>query len=150
MSLRCEHRASFAKVEVSSEVEVPGNDGSVSEIGVRVTTEMGIFHGIPGQWIGLWSIIQMPAGGEVILPVRGNSQPRDCFQTNPSNEFRCDADSARVRIGGAAEFKLVNDGGRFGGFGEIEHHAPAIRCGEGRHRMKETGVSHIRWVPEVP
>jgi hypothetical protein len=165
--------------------------GFSNAIGLRATTSLDILNGTPGQAIDLWSILQIPHGGEMRMPTRGMALPRDYFDPCPCEEMSRGEEEFTLRIGGAAVFKIgispascagqmayvrpvdggwlvltrsfpvdagrrycdapldalasqgdaaqfFNDGGQYGGFGELEHHSPALICGDGPQQYAET------------
>jgi hypothetical protein len=168
---------------------LPG--GFAHAIGLRATTSLEILNGTPGQAVDLWSILQIPHGGEMLMPTRGLALPRDYFDPCPPAEMTCGEGEFGLRIEGAAVFKIgippaqcaghmayvrpvdggwlvltrdfpvdpgrrycdapldapdsqgdaaqfFNDGGQYGCFGELEHHSPALICGEGPRKYAET------------
>jgi hypothetical protein len=166
-------------------------DGFAHAIGLRATTSLEILDGTPGQAVDLWSILQIPHGGEMRMPTHGLALPRDYFDPCPVEEMTAGEGDFALRIGGAAVFKIgippascagrlayvrpvdggwlvltrsfpvdagrrycdapldalasqgdaaqfFNDGGQYGCFGELEHHSPALVCGDGPQQYAET------------
>jgi len=70
------------------------------------TTSVKILGGTPGQPVDLWSIVQVPIGGIMLMPTVGNPSPRDYFSPCPSGEIQSCAEVFSLRIGGPDLFKV--------------------------------------------
>lgn len=75
-------------------------------IGIQMTTRLEILGGTPGVAVDLWSILQVPLGGEMQVPVTSPPAFRDYFSPCPSSETSTHAGLFRVRIGGRSTFKI--------------------------------------------
>jgi hypothetical protein len=118
LDLRCPHadrhlrlglRRRFALIDPRS---LSRRDAAV---GLAVTTTMEILDGSPDQAADLWSIIQVPVGGRMLMPLTGPSKVRDYFDPCPRTELEERADTFSLKIGGSAMFKVGVGPGRVAG-----------------------------------
>lgn len=183
------HRKSFVAVEIRRtfyrQPLIPAGlvDGGV-HIAYQTDTRLTILDGTEGQPVGLWSLVQIPAGGRLMVHTVGEARLRDYFAPIPASHWECGGAGLSLAITGAQQFKVgvaphavagrltysrgvsdgtlsidrffnvspwrvyadhplldeygqgdavqvYNDGGDFGGFGEMEHHAPQLIVGRG-------------------
>jgi hypothetical protein len=75
-------------------------------IGFRMTTTLEILGGTAGQPADLWSILQVPCGGRMLVPTVCTPHPRDYFDPCPSGEFVSRPGLFDLRIGGGTMFKI--------------------------------------------
>ncbi len=75
-------------------------------MGLITTTTMEILDGTPGQFVDLWSILQVPSGGHMLMPAVGQPTPRDYFEPCPPDEMVASDGRFSLRIGGPAIFKI--------------------------------------------
>jgi hypothetical protein len=202
--LTCAHSDKNVKLRLHREWNLlPQEDGDKDgqQIGFRMTTELEILEGTPGQPVDLWSLLQVPVGGQMLMPVCGIAAPRDYFDPTPTTEMESVPGTFRLRIGSRSMFKIglspdqsygriayirpvgdlrlvlirhfqvhadlrycdapltdlgnqgdavqfCNDGGKFGKFGEMEHHSPALICGTGPQSRVESTATSVRLMPE--
>ena len=152
----------------------------VSHAGVAIDSTLAADGDLPDEVRpGLWTLLQLPGGGEFILPIRAGAEPaaligepvytiekdrlRCRVETDASFKFSLRADDCLGRMAcihrdgdhpalvtcrfpvreqslyadapcadlsdtGHVQQVYVDDGG-FGGFGELEYHAPALEAG---------------------
>lgn len=171
-----------------------------SQIAYRTDTELLLLDGPEGQRIGLWSLLQIPAAGELSIARTSAHAPgyRDYFSPMPESHLTGSDTAWKIRITGDRQFKIgflpdacagqlsytrpvqsgqsitiqrhfdvsswqpyidvpldnpdsagdcvqvYNDGGDFGGFGEMEYHSPALTFGFGPQRMIDTSLTVVR------
>lgn len=109
VSLRSAHREARLELRLRKslrmlrpELLAPGLQG----IALRAETSLEILDGIRGQPVDLWSLIQIPFGGQIIVPTMDQPRPRDHFAPCPASEYAVDGRQLRIRIGGSSPFKL--------------------------------------------
>lgn len=203
IDVRSPHRDAHLKVRLTRSIESLPPE-SLAEVGPSIafltTTGLEILGGTHGQPVDLWSILQVPAGGEVVVPVSQGAAPRDYFKPCPRSELTSRDGNFHVKLAGRSQFKLgfqpgrirgpisygrpvpggilslqrsfpvhpaatycdspmsdlssqgdavqiYCDDGSFGGFGEIEHRSPAIRCGVGPQILSETTITTLSITP---
>ena len=104
LSLICSHSNAFLDLRIERHFNLLPN--GAQGIGVQADTMLHIENGTPGQRVDLWSILQLPFGGHVRIPVIGTPSPRNYFDPCPSGEMTEDRGQFSVRIGGSAVFKI--------------------------------------------
>jgi len=62
--------------------------------------------GAGGDGIGLWSVLQLPVGGEMLLAGRGESGLRDHFAPIPHDFWQQDEGILRLKISGDHQYKV--------------------------------------------
>lgn len=165
-------------------------------IAFQTENELRILEGTVGQPVDFWSLLQVPAGGRMLiatgkppvfqdylepiapehhaatnhgleLSITGRHQykvglPADVvtgrmayirpiasramvvfrqFTPMPSQPY-CDVPLANIDAPGDA-VQIYNDGGEFGGFGEMEYHTPALTLGEGNDHLLDTNITIV-------
>ncbi len=171
----------------------------VSHTGIALESELSANGDLPpGVRPGLWNLVQVSGGGEIVLPLAGESEPTALFgtpaystdrgvltcpvSTDKSFKISLHADESRgfmayLNVNGpspilvtcrfpvldrslcadAPYWDLSDDGhvqqvyvddGRFGGFGELEYHTPALEPGE-REEIQDRGEVHAFSGPEA-
>jgi hypothetical protein len=202
--LRNRHRQSEVTVEMSrcfSVAELSEAPFFKSWLAYRTDNEVTIVKGTRGQRLGLWSLLQVPGGGEVIIAGRESPAFRTHFGCVPKALLKHRRQETRFEITGRHQFKvglsaavltgrmayvrpvnegylviyrqffpqpwrtycdvpmqdlksqgdavqIYNDGGEFGGFGEMEYHSPMIEVGRGTDRLLDSNLTVIGWVSE--
>jgi hypothetical protein len=198
IALQCAHSDGACELQIRRTWDLLTPDHPQDRsIRLRTATRMEILGGTHGQAVDLWSLIQIPPGGEIMMASPGISCPRNHFDPCPPGEFDARDGHFRLRIGGNAVFKIglspqhssgkiiysrpvaqgrlelcrefpvdptmrycdapldahdaqgdavqfFNDGGQHGGFGELEHHSPALLCGVGPQSHTEITITTVR------
>lgn len=75
-------------------------------LSLRLTTTLEILGGTAGQSVDLWSILQVPLGGEILMPTQGIASPRDYFDPCPMEEMVLKPGLFGLRVGGKVMFKV--------------------------------------------
>lgn len=202
--LRNRHRASEVTVEMARSftlAELSDAPFFSRWLAYRTDNEVAIVNGTRGQRVGLWSLLQVPAGGEVIVAGAASPGFRTHFGRLPKALLKRSGQEARFEITGRHQYKvgvspavlngrmayarrldqaylvvyrqffpqpwrgycdvpmqdlkspgdavqIYNDGGEFGGFGEMEYHSPAVEVGRGADRLLDSSLTVIGLVPE--
>ncbi len=106
--LRSHHRDSGVTIELTrsfSAVELPETPFFAASVGYGTETELRLVDGTPGQAVGLWTLLQVPPGGEMIL-AGPRPTPRTLFGEVPRSLRRHQATAARLRITGRHLYKV--------------------------------------------
>jgi hypothetical protein len=109
LTLRCPHSGHFLDLLIRRRFDLlPGSSlqKSAGGIALQTTTALEVLQGTPGQRVDLWSILQLPFGGNLVLPVLGTPSPRDYFDPCPSSEMKQISGGFSLRIGGSSVFKI--------------------------------------------
>ncbi|MGC8638291.1 MAG: DUF6786 family protein [Isosphaeraceae bacterium] len=56
--------------------------------------------------VGLWNLLQLPHGGELLIPTHGRTQPRAYFGTIPDDDLHAGDDLVRYRMRASGEQKI--------------------------------------------
>jgi hypothetical protein len=80
--------------------------GAGSSIGIQTATTMEILGGTPGVTVDLWSILQVPLGGEMEVALLQPPTVRDYFSPCPPEEISADDGLLRLKIRGTNIFKI--------------------------------------------
>lgn len=203
LHLDCFHSDKTIDLKIHRRFELlpPGTlAGTAPSVAFRTTTGLEILGGTHGQPVDLWSILQVPIGGEMVVPVNQKISPRDYFSPCPITEMIERNGEFRLKTSGHSMFKIglrpdqangliayerpvpggllvlqrsfpiycglrycdspLNDlrsqgdavqffcdDGTFGGFAEMEHHSPAIRCGVGPQTLTESTITIASILP---
>jgi hypothetical protein len=108
-TLRSAHRGAFVSIRVERSMQLLAPLGMHSRnpgLGLLTTTTAEILDGTPGQPLDLWSIIQVPHGGKMVVPTVGTPTPRDYFDPCPSAEMERANGVLLLQIGGPSMFKI--------------------------------------------
>lgn len=193
-TLRCELARSFTLVHPPDDCELD------QALAYQTDNELRILDGQKGQPIGLWSLLQVPNGGEVVIPCRQRPASRLHFGSVPAALKERGKRELRFRITGDQQYKIgvrnesvtghiayarpvgnnylviyrrffpqpwrcycdrpmdaqqtpgdavqvYNDGGAFGGFGEMEYHTPSLTVGQGPDRLLDTSLTIVGLLP---
>jgi hypothetical protein len=57
--------------------------------------------------VGIWNLIQLPFGGEMLIPTYARTQPRVLFGDIPPGSLKCDGDGLRFRMDLPGEHKIA-------------------------------------------
>jgi len=108
VSLQSAHRDARVRLGISRAFELNPTSGIESRGGLsfRISTTLEILDGTAGQPVDLWSILQVPFGGSMIIPTVGSPIPRDYFAPCPASEFTSSPGLLELKIGGPAMFKV--------------------------------------------
>ena len=60
-----------------------------------------------GLAVGFWNILQLPHGGEVIIPTNLQASPRVLFGEAPADRLTCEERCVRLRADFAGEYKIA-------------------------------------------
>jgi hypothetical protein len=80
--------------------------GFASAVAYRTENELRVADGIEGLRVGLWSPVQLPAGGTVHIACNQAPAYRDYFDPAPADHLEHSERSLRLRISGARQFKV--------------------------------------------
>jgi len=72
-------------------------------------TSLAVMEGtadVPAQ-VGLWNLVQMPHGGDLLVPTYGRTQPRVCFGTISESDLVVGDHLIRYRMRAAGEHKIA-------------------------------------------
>ena len=109
LSLRCPHADKRIDLRIRRQF-APLPDASFADgatgLGLRIRTQMEILGGTRGQPVDLWSLLQVPFGGQMWIPARGAAPYRDYFDPCPADDIRREKGTYRLRIGGGSLFKI--------------------------------------------
>ena len=108
VSLQCAHRDARVRLGISRTFELVPASGIESRGGLsfRISTSLEILDGTAGQPVDLWSILQVPFGGRMIIPTVGSHVARDHFSPCPASEYTSSPGLLELKIGGPAMFKV--------------------------------------------
>lgn len=117
LDLQCHHADRRIRVAIRRRFEML--DGAAlagtAAVGLLTTTTMEIIEGTQGQFVDLWSILQVPFGGRVLMPTIGRPMARDYFDPCPPEEMEASDGLFSLRIGGPAIFKVGLGSGQTAG-----------------------------------
>jgi len=65
-----------------------------------------IVSGIPQQWISLWCVLQVPAGGQAFVGTRGEAEVHDYFEPIPESLSQIGERHVRFELTGRRQFKV--------------------------------------------
>ncbi len=204
--LRHQHRATDVTVRVTRSFERFAAT-TPQTLAFRTENLLEIVGGTPGQWVGIWGLIQLPAGGWLQVATHGHAAFRDYFSPTPAHHWQQQENAVVFHLTGDCQFKagflpenvtgrltydravscgrlrierqaailpwrhyadrplgatnpqgattpqgdaiqLYNDGGEFGGFGEMEYHTPALQVGNGPQVLTDSILTTIRLLAE--
>jgi hypothetical protein len=108
VSLHCAHRDARVRLGISRTFELIPTSGIESRGGLafRISTTLKILDGTAGQTVDLWSILQVPFGGSMMIPTVGSPAVRDHFAPCPASEHTSSPGLLELKIGGPAMFKV--------------------------------------------
>ncbi|MBU3666542.1 MAG: hypothetical protein FGM15_11800 [Chthoniobacterales bacterium] len=109
LDLRCHHADRHLRLHILRRFELLDDEALAlrgAAAGLAVTTSMQIHGGTPGQAADLWSLIQVPAGGKMLMPLAGPAKARDYFDPCPPGEIDEAGGFFSLNIGGSAVFKI--------------------------------------------
>lgn len=109
LNLACPHADRHLRLVIRRRFELLPEEalaGRPGAVGLATTTTMTIADGTAGQAADLWSVIQVPVGGTMIVPTTAPAVARDYFDPCPPGEMEVTPHRFQVRIGGPAMFKL--------------------------------------------
>ena len=84
----------------------PSGIESRDGLAFRISTTLEILDGTDGQPVDLWSILQVPFGGSMMIPTVGSHVARDYFTPCPASESTSSPGLLELKIGGPAMFKV--------------------------------------------
>jgi len=103
------HRDAHLKVRLTRSIQLLPPE-SLAEadpsIAFLTTTGVEILGGTHGQPVDLWSILQVPAGGEIVVPISPGAAPRDYFKPAPQSELSSREGNFHVKLSGRSQFKI--------------------------------------------
>jgi len=201
--VECRHRKSAVDIELTRCISLVA-DADVPYftqwMAYRTDNELRVLSGTKGQRIGLWSLLQIPAGGQLIFPCRSKPAFRLYFGSIPPALWSRTAEQVTCRITGDHQYKIgfapdvirgrmiyarpvkggqlvtyrefhpqpwrdyadrplsalqtqgdavqvYNDSGKYGGFGEMEYHSPALTVGRGNDYLQDASYTVVGFVP---
>ena len=108
VSLQCAHRDARVLLGISRTFElIPASCiESRGGLAFQISTSLEILDGTAGQPVDLWSILQVPFGGRMIVPTVGSPVARDHFDPCPASESTSSPGLLELKIGGPAMFKV--------------------------------------------
>jgi hypothetical protein len=84
-----------------------GMPADVQYAGYTQHTSLAIVGGDRTSPVGLWNLVQMPHGGELLLPTFSRSEPRLVFGNIPAADLAVDDRLVRYRMRQAGEHKIA-------------------------------------------
>ncbi len=108
VTLPCAHRDAHVRLGISRTFEAIPPSCLESRVGLafQISTSLEILDGSEDQPVDLWSILQVPVGGHMLMPVCGVATPRDYFDPTPTTEVQNAPGTFRLRIGSDSMFKV--------------------------------------------
>ncbi len=122
--------------------EAPASEISLKPMGLEIQNrgvasfKIGIS---PECTTGLLAYVRPVPGGHLVV--------MNSFPVHPTL-FYCDAPVSAAGTQGDA-LQIYCDDGKFGAFGELEHHSHAIRCGTGPQSLVDTSIAQVMLLNEV-
>lgn len=98
---------SFAPARNPLRHERGGMPADVEYAGYTQHTSLAIVGGDRTSPVGLWNLVQMPHGGELLLPTFSRSEPRLIFGDIPAADLVVDDRLVRYRMRQAGEHKIA-------------------------------------------
>lgn len=87
-------------------IEYPGAPFFESYLSYRTDNELELVRGPSGQNLDIWSILQIPPGGNLLVGTRGDVNLRDYFDPIPSTLWKKDSQSLQLKITGDTRYKI--------------------------------------------
>lgn len=127
-TLRHLHGGGDVRAEVSRSFAVvaPEDVAWPCDAAYAVTATLDLVDPPPDAAVTLWSLVQVPPGGDVVVP--NAPDPRDFFDPAPPGTWRRDGGAVEVGLRGDALFKLG-----FAPADGLDRYAYARPVGGGRH-----------------
>jgi hypothetical protein len=122
VTLRHLHRGGDVRARVARSFEPLGENA------YRATASVELLDPPDDAAVSLWSLVQVPLGGEVLVPAPAGTEPRGYFDPAPPGSWRHDGTALRIRLGGDALFKLG-----VAPVAGVDRYAYARPLGDGRH-----------------
>jgi hypothetical protein len=100
------HRRTGSTTQVHIGREIHLRQATVNRVEYEVRTSLEVAAGPPDQEVGLWSILQVPTGGQLTIDLAGPWEYRDHLRPFNSNRFRVTSETAEATLPGQFMSKI--------------------------------------------
>lgn len=107
--VRHQQRRGSVEVEVTrafTQLHLPAQPGLARWVAYQSDTELHVRAGNRGQAVGIWQLLQVPPGGEMLFPCRATPRFRQHFGTIPQSFWKRTGRLFTCRITGDQQFKI--------------------------------------------